>query len=66
MTRFAMLPLLFLCAESEKAGVPDQPKTQAEKDEQAILAVERGAFERWAKGDLRRVSGGFGSGGGLL
>ena len=25
---------------------------QADKDVQAILAIERGAFERWAKGDL--------------
>jgi ketosteroid isomerase-like protein len=26
---------------------------QADKDAQAILAIERGAFERWAKGDVR-------------
>ena len=28
------------------------PATQTDMDAQAILALERGAFERWAKGDL--------------
>lgn len=52
MTRFAILPLLFICAEAGEGGGSGSPATQADKDAQAILAVERAAFERWAKGDL--------------
>lgn len=52
MIEFAILPILFLCAATVQRGDSNTPSTQADKDAQAILAVERGAFERWAKGDL--------------
>ncbi len=50
MIEFAILPAL--CAAAAVCGGSEPPSTQAEKDAQAILAVERAAFERWAKGDL--------------
>ena len=50
MIEFAILPAL--CAAAVLGGGPDAPAAQADKDAQAILAVKRGAFERWAKGDL--------------
>jgi ketosteroid isomerase-like protein len=34
------------------SGDSAAPAVQADKDAQAILAVERAAFERWAKGDV--------------
>ena len=50
MIEFAILPAL--CAAAVLCGDSDPSTPQADKDAQAILAVERGAFERWAKGDL--------------
>ena len=50
MIEFAILPAL--CAAAVLCGDSDPSTAQADKDAQAILAVERGAFERWAKGDL--------------
>lgn len=50
MIEFTILPVLcaaaVLCSDSSASAAP------ADKDAQAILAVERAAFERWAKGDL--------------
>ncbi len=50
MIEFAILPGLYaaavLCGDSNASAAP------SDKDAQAILAVERSAFERWAKGDL--------------
>lgn len=46
-----MLKLAFLSALCAVAAMP--AAAQAEKDALAILAIERGAFERWAKGDVR-------------
>ena len=50
MIEFAIVPAL--CAAAVLGGGSDSAAAQADKDAQAILAVERGAFERWAKGDL--------------
>jgi len=50
MIEFAILPAL--CAAAVLCGGSDASAAPADKDAQAILAVERGAFERWAKGDL--------------
>jgi ketosteroid isomerase-like protein len=50
MIELAILPAL--CAAAVLCGESDGSTAQADKDAQAILAVERGAFERWAKGDL--------------
>lgn len=50
MIEFAIIPAL--CAAAVLQGGTDAPVPQADQDAQAILAVERGAFERWAKGDL--------------
>ena len=50
MIEFAIAPAL--CAAAVLCGGSDASATQADKDAQAILAIERGAFERWAKGDL--------------
>lgn len=44
--------LLALCAAAVLCGDSNSSVTPADKDAQAILAIERGAFERWAKGDL--------------
>ena len=50
MIEFAIVPAL--CSAAVLCGGPDGAAAPADKDAQAILAVERGAFERWAKGDL--------------
>jgi ketosteroid isomerase-like protein len=50
MIEFAIVAAL--CAAAVLCGGSDASAAQADKDAQAILAVERGAFERWAKGDL--------------
>jgi ketosteroid isomerase-like protein len=50
MIEFTILPAL--CAAAVLCGDSKASAAQADKDAQAILAVERGAFERWAKGDL--------------
>ena len=50
MIEFAIVPAL--CVAAILCGGSDASAAQADKDAQAILAVERGAFERWAKGDL--------------
>src|SRR5512140_339703 len=50
MIEFVILPAL--CAAAVLSGGADASTAQADKDAQAILAVERGAFERWAKGDM--------------
>lgn len=50
MIEFAVVPAL--CAAAVLSGGSDASRAQADKDAQAILAIERGAFERWAKGDL--------------
>ncbi len=50
MIEFAIVPAL--CAAAVLCPGSDAWPAQADKDAQAILAVERGAFERWAKGDL--------------
>jgi len=50
MIEFAIAPAL--CAAAVLCGGSDASATQADKDAQAILAIERGAFERWAKGDF--------------
>lgn len=44
--------LTALCAVAVLYGDSNAPVAPADKDAQAILAIERGAFERWAKGDL--------------
>jgi ketosteroid isomerase-like protein len=44
--------LAALCAAVTLCSDADGPAAPADKDAQAILAIERGAFERWAKGDL--------------
>lgn len=44
--------LCTLCTAAVLYGDSNPSAAQAEKDAQAILAVERAAFERWAKGDL--------------
>lgn len=50
MIELTILPAL--CAAAVLCGDSNTSVTPAEKDAQAILAIERGAFERWAKGDL--------------
>jgi ketosteroid isomerase-like protein len=50
MIEFTILPAL--CAAAVLCGGSDASAAPADKDAQAILAVERDAFERWAKGDL--------------
>jgi ketosteroid isomerase-like protein len=40
-----------VCAAAICGGA-EVPSARAKKDAEEILAVERGAFERWAKGDL--------------
>jgi hypothetical protein len=50
MIEFTVLPAL--CAAVVLSGDSSPSASQADKDTQAILAIERGAFERWAKGDL--------------
>jgi len=50
MIEFTVLPVL--CAAAVLNGDSNPSASQADKDVQAILAIERGAFERWAKGDL--------------
>jgi hypothetical protein len=50
MIEFVLLPAL--CAAAAACGDSNTSAPQADKDAQAILAVERGAFERWANGDL--------------
>ena len=50
MIEFTILPAL--CAAAVLCGGSDASAAPAVKDAQAILAVERGAFARWAKGDL--------------
>ncbi len=50
MIEFTILPAL--CAATILGSDADGPATQADKDAQTILAIERSAFERWAKGDL--------------
>ena len=47
-----LMILTALCGAVALPGGSDDPPTQADKDAQAVLAIERGAFERWAKGDL--------------
>jgi ketosteroid isomerase-like protein len=54
MIEFALLPAL--CAAAVLSGDANKPaagSTTPGKDEEAILAIERAAFERWAKGDLQ-------------
>jgi ketosteroid isomerase-like protein len=48
MIEFAIV----LCAAAVLCGGSGAAAARADKDAQAILAVERAAFERWAKGDL--------------
>lgn len=50
MIEFAFLPAL--CAAVLLSSETDAPSPQQDKDAEAILAVERAAFERWAKGDF--------------
>jgi ketosteroid isomerase-like protein len=50
MIELAIFPAL--CAATVLCGDSDASAARADGDAQAILAVERGAFERWAKGDL--------------
>jgi ketosteroid isomerase-like protein len=50
MIELAILPAV--CAAAVLCGDSDASAARANGDAQAILAVERGAFERWAKGDL--------------
>jgi hypothetical protein len=50
MIEFTILPVL--CAAAVLCSDSSAPAAPADKDAQAILAVERAAFERWAKGDL--------------
>jgi hypothetical protein len=50
MFGFMMVPAL--CAAAVLSGGPESKRTQVDDDARAILAVERAAFERWAKGDL--------------
>ena len=41
-----------LCAAAVLSHDADSKPTKADQDALAILAIERAAFERWAKGDL--------------
>lgn len=41
-----------LCAGAVLCGDAGASAAQSDKDAQAILTIERSAFERWAKGDL--------------
>jgi ketosteroid isomerase-like protein len=50
MIEFAIVSAL--CAAAVSAGGSEEKLTEADRDARAILAVERAAFERWAKGDL--------------
>ena len=50
MIEFAIVPAL--CTAAVLCGGSDASAAQTDQDAQAILAIERGAFERWAKGDL--------------
>src|SRR5512142_189450 len=43
--------VLALCATAVAAGSCGAASSPADQDAQAILALERGAFDRWAKGD---------------
>jgi ketosteroid isomerase-like protein len=52
MIEFAIATAAALCGATVLYGGSDAAATQKDRDAQAILAVERGAFERWAKGDL--------------
>ncbi|HWB99213.1 MAG TPA: nuclear transport factor 2 family protein [Bryobacteraceae bacterium] len=48
MIKLLVLPLL---CSAVLSGDSDTAEAPSGKDAQAILAIERGAFERWAKGD---------------
>jgi len=50
MIEFAVLSAL--CAAAVLSTDSDAPADPADKDAQTILAIERAAFEKWAKGDL--------------
>lgn len=50
MIEFGIIPAL--CAAAVMCGDSDSSAAPAEKDVQSILAIERGALERWAKGDV--------------
>jgi ketosteroid isomerase-like protein len=50
MIEFVVLSAL--CAGVALGGDSDGQITETDRDARAILAIERAAFERWAKGDL--------------